>query len=150
MLLSVRSLTLKKKKKNLTSSKLSLYFQHLFFPLPQNKNYLNRSFFIQTAYLHFCWGIFIRWRALWKWASKNLEIIPIKICPHLTHHKEKAQICEGRNNAKIIQYESNFHISLCNFAIYDNVDLKSVMVNTFSNANVKGISLECMQNMSLI
>lgn len=46
----------------------------------------------------------------------------LNICPHATHLKEKAQNCEGRNNAKIIQYVSNFHMNFENFAIYDNVD----------------------------
>lgn len=74
----------------------------------------------------------------------------LNICPHATHLKEKAHICEDRDNAKIIQYESNFNMSLGNFSVYDSIDLKSVMVNTCSNANVKGISLECMENMNLI
>lgn len=58
---------------------------------------------------------------------------------------EKSQVGEDRNNAKIIQYKNNFHMSLCNFAIYGNVDLKSMIVNSYSNANTKCISLACMQ-----
>lgn len=41
-------------------------------------------------------------------------------------------------------------MSFWNFAIYDNVELKSMMVNTCSNANVECISFEGMQNMNLI
>lgn len=88
--------------KTLFSGTFSLYFPYLFFLLPQNKkNYLNRFFdpsgtFIST-------GIVLQNE---EYCDKELIKKPtgnhpkLNICPHATHLKRKAQLCEGRKKCK--------------------------------------------------